>query len=186
MFDVKGVLLSDDLVETNFVCDLVACKGICCVKGDSGAPLEVEESETLEEIFPEVEAYMTEEGKEVIKNQGFYLNKNGKLSTPLMENGACAYLYKGGGGIHKCAIEKAHAAGKIDFRKPISCHLFPARITEYETFTAVNMQQLKICDPACKLGNALQVPTYKFLKEALTRKFGEDWYEELERLVEEG
>src|SRR5699024_7110266 len=131
MIDVKGVLLSDDLVETNFVCDLEACKGICCVKGDSGAPLEMEESEILEEIYPEVAPYMTEEGKEVVKNQGYYLNENGKLSTPLMQNGACAYVYQDERGIHKCSIEKAHSEGKTNFKKPISCHLFPARVKEY-------------------------------------------------------
>lgn len=183
MIDVKGVLLSDDLVETKFLCDLKACKGICCVKGDSGAPLEVEECEILEEIYPEVEPYLTEEGKKAIKNQGYFLTEENKHSTPLLENGACAYLYKDSNGIHKCGIEKAYSEGKIDFKKPISCHLFPARIKEYETFTAVNMQQLKICDAACALGNQLQVPTYKFLKEALTRKFGEDWYQELEDLM---
>jgi|SRR5699024_1590255 len=185
MIDVRGVLISDDLVETNFVCDLESCKGICCVKGDSGAPLETEECEMLEEAYPEVAPYMTEEGKEVIKKEGYFLDENGKLSTPLMKNGACAYLYQDGSGIHKCAIEKAHSEGKINFKKPVSCHLFPARVKEYDSFTAVNMQQLKICDPACELGHLLKVPTYKFLKDALIRKFGEDWYQELELLVEE-
>lgn len=184
MIDVKGVLLSDDLIETHFVCDLESCKGICCVKGDSGAPLEKEEGEILKEVYPKVAPYMTEEGKEVIKKEGYFLYENAKLSTPLMKNGACAYVYQDKSGMHKCAIEKAYREGKINFKKPISCHLFPARVKEYESFTAVNMQQLKICDPACTLGNLLQVPTYKFLKDALTRKFGEDWYEELESLVE--
>lgn len=185
MINIKDVLVSDDLAETNFVCDLEACKGICCVKGDSGAPLEKEESEMLEKIYPEVAPYMTEEGKQVVIKQGCFLNENGKLSTPLMKNGACAYVFRDERGIYKCSIEKAHSEGKIDFKKPISCHLFPARVKEYESFTAVNMQQLKICDPACQLGNQLKVPTYKFLKESLTRKFGADWYAELERLVEE-
>ncbi len=184
MISVKDVLVSDDLTEKNFLCDLKSCKGICCVKGDSGAPLEKEEAEILKEIYPKVAPYMTEEGKEVVKKQGYFFNKNDKLSTPLMKNKACAYVFQDEKGIYKCAIEKANRAGKIDFKKPISCHLFPARIKEYETFTAVNMQQLKICDSACKLGNQLKIPTYKFLKEALIRKFGEDWYEEFENLVE--
>ncbi len=181
MHQIKETLISDDLLQEYFVCDLNSCKGACCVEGDSGAPLLAEEKQILEDVYPLVEAYLTEEGKAEIQKQGKYVvDKDGDLVTPLLVNGTCVYATKDANNTLKCGIEQAYNEGKIDFKKPISCHLFPVRIKEYKTFTAVNVQLLDICSCACSLGKKLKVPVYQFLKEPLIRKFGEDWYQALE------
>lgn len=181
MHQIKETLISDDLLQEYFVCDLNSCKGACCVEGDSGAPLLAEEKQILEEVYPLVEKYLTDEGKSEIQKQGKYvIDKDGDLVTPLMANGTCVYATKDANNVLKCGIEQAFSEGKIDFKKPISCHLFPVRIKEYKTFTAVNVQLLDICSCACSLGKKLKVPVYQFLKEPLIRKFGADWYQALE------
>ena len=114
----------------------------------------------------------------------FVIDSDGDYTTPLVNNGQCAYVYFDEKGVTKCAIEKAHLEGKISFRKPISCHLFPVRLKEYRTFTAVNLQWLEICDAACELGEKLKVPVYQFLREPLIRKFGEEWYSALESVAQ--
>lgn len=185
MIEIKETLISDELLDRKFVCDLSACKGACCVEGDSGAPLSEEECGILEEIHDQVLPYMTEKGKEVVAEVGnFVIDTDGDPTTPLIENRQCAYVFYDKGGVVKCAIEKAYQEGKIDFRKPISCHLFPVRLKEYKTFTAVNLQWLEICDAACDLGQKLKVPVYQFLKEPLIRRFGEGWYKELESIAQ--
>ncbi|MEY5041816.1 MAG: hypothetical protein RLZZ414_1369, partial [Bacteroidota bacterium] len=168
MHQIKETLISDDLLQEYFVCDLNSCKGACCVEGDSGAPLLAEEKQILEDVYPLVEAYLTEEGKAEIQKQGKYVvDKDGDLVTPLLVNGTCVYATKDANNTLKCGIEQAYNEGKIDFKKPISCHLFPVRIKEYKTFTAVNVQLLDICSCACSLGKKLKVPVYQFLKEPL-------------------
>lgn len=186
MILVGNAVLSQDIKENFFVCDLLACKGACCVEGDAGAPLEEEETKILKEIYPQVKPYLSEEGKKVIESQGTWVyDKDGDKVTPTIgDNKECAYAIYDQKGILKCGIEQAYLDGKVSFKKPISCHLYPIRITKYDQFDAVNYDRWEICDPACNLGQSLQVPLYRFLKDALIRKYGEAWYEQLLEEIE--
>ncbi len=186
MILVGNVVLSDDIKENFFVCDLEACKGACCVEGDAGAPLEDEETKILEEIYPLVKDYITEEGRKVIEAQGTWvIDKDGDKGTPTLgDNRECAYALYDERGILKCGIEQAYLDGKISWKKPISCHLYPIRVTKYDQYDALNYDRWHICDPACQLGKSLQVPLYAFLKDALVRKYGEAWYAELVEDIE--
>ncbi|MCC5927605.1 MAG: DUF3109 family protein [Cyclobacteriaceae bacterium] len=180
MIIVDRAILSDDIAENFFVCNLEKCKGACCVEGDLGAPLEDEELETMEEIYDEVKPYMREEGIAAVEAQGKYvLDEDGDYSTTTVNGKECAYAIYDERGILKCAIEQAYNAGKIGFKKPISCHLYPIRITKYDKYDAVNYDRWSICSPACALGTQLNVPLYIFLKEALLRKYGQQWYNNL-------
>lgn len=183
MIELDKTLLSDDIKEKFFVCDLEKCKGACCVEGDLGAPLEKEELSILENIYDEVKPYLSEEGVKEIEQQGIYiLDEEGDYSTPTIRGKECAYaIYSDG--ILKCGIEQACIDGKITYKKPISCHLYPIRITKYEEFEALNYDKWSICSPACDLGAKLSVPVFKFLKEPLVRKYGEDWYKDLELAI---
>jgi hypothetical protein len=168
-----------DIFEKHFVCDLSVCKGACCVEGDSGAPLLKEEEKILDEVYEKIKPYMRKEGIIEIENRGVAVyDRDGDLTTPLVNNNECAFVTFEDG-INKCAIEKAFLDEEIDFKKPISCHLFPIRIKEYHDFDALNYEEIKICKPACECGSKLQVPVYAFLKEPLIRKYGEAWYNEL-------
>jgi len=186
MILVGDVVLSDDIKENFFVCDLEACKGACCVEGDSGAPLEDEETKILEDIYPLVKDYITAEGRAVIEAQGTWvIDADGDKVTPTLgANRECAYALYDERGILKCGIEQAYLAGKTSWKKPISCHLYPIRVTKYDQYDALNYNRWHICDPACQLGKSLQVPLYAFLKEALVRKYGEAWYAELVEDIE--
>lgn len=186
MIAIDKTLVSDDLLERKFVCDLAACKGECCVAGDSGAPLEPEEEAILTSILPEVIPYMNKEGIKEIKKSGVALiDSDGDLVTPLVDGVKhCAFVIFEDS-IAKCAIEKAYYEGKIKFKKPVSCHLYPVRITKYKEFDAVNYQEWDVCKPACSCGEKLDVPVYKFLKEPLVRKYGKAWYKQLELVAEE-
>ena len=186
MLEIGKAIVSLDVIEEHFLCDLVKCKGACCVEGESGAPLTQEEAVILEEIYPIVEPYMTPEGKAVVGHQGSsMIDSDGDLVTPLVNSRECAFTYKDERGIVKCAVEKAFLEGKTSFRKPVSCHLFPVRITEYKRFDAVNYQQLKVCKPGRECGRGQKLPLYQFLKEPLIRKYGEEWYEQLSYAAEE-
>lgn len=186
MIAVGKTLVSNDVIDEKFVCDLQKCKGACCVEGVSGAPLTKEETKILEDIYDKVKPYLTDRGLSAIKKYGLHLtDDDGDLVTPLV-NGKeeCAYtIFENGMAL--CGIEKAWKDGVVDFRKPVSCHLYPIRITEHKNYDAVNYSEWDLCAPACKLGKKLKVPVYKFLKEALIRKYGNDWYTELEKVVEE-
>lgn len=185
MIKVGEVLVSDDLKTVEFVCHLEKCKGACCVEGDLGAPLEEDELPVMHEIQKAVAPYLTDAGRKAIEGQGPYiLDEDGDYSTPTIEGKECAYAHYDEKGILKCGIEQAHLDGKISFRKPISCHLYPIRITKKEGFEAVNYHKWNICSDACKLGSALGVPLYKFLKDPLIRKYGEDWYTTLLTQIE--
>jgi hypothetical protein len=181
MLAIDNTLISEDIIEKQFVCDLNACKGACCVKGDYGAPLEKDELQILDKIYDEVKPYLREEGIKAIEKQGKYLLYETKeWVTPLAKGKACAYVYFENE-TAKCAIEKAYYDGKIDFKKPISCHLYPIRISKQKNgFEALNYDRWSVCKAACKLGDSLKVPVFKFLKESLTRKYGEEWYKQLE------
>lgn len=186
MFQIGKTIVSDELIEKDFVCNLSACQGACCIDGDAGAPVEKDEVQILEEIYEQVKPFLRKEGIEAIEVQGTsIISEWGELETPLIEGKDCAYVTFTESGIASCGIEDAYNAGVIDFKKPISCHLYPARVKEYSSFSAINYHKWDICDAACTLGKELQVPVYKFLKEALIRKYGEAWYAELELVAKE-
>lgn len=185
MFQLGKTIVSENIIDTDFVCNLSACKGACCVDGDAGAPLEKEETEILDNIYSKVKPFLRQEGIDVIEKQGTWVtNESGELETPLINNADCAYVIFDEKNTALCAIEEAYNQGEIDWKKPVSCHLYPIRVKDYSEFSAVNYNKWEICDDACSLGKELQVPVYKFVKQALVRKFGEDWYEELEKVAE--
>lgn len=182
MFQLGKTIVSEELISQDFVCNLASCKGACCVEGDAGAPVEPEEREILDRIYPEVKPYLREKGIKAIEAQGTYITtENNEIETPLIDGGDCAYVTFDDKGTALCGIEEAYNAGKIEFKKPVSCHLYPVRVQEYSEFSAVNYHSWQICDDACSLGKELQVPVYKFTKDALIRKFGQAWYAELEK-----
>jgi hypothetical protein len=182
MIVIEDKIISDDVVEKHFICNLDACKGACCWEGDMGAPLEDEELPLLQDLYEDIKPFLAQEGIKAIEAQGVYtFNEAEKIYvTPLIENEACAYLVIEANGVAKCGIEKAYEAGAIAFKKPISCHLYPIRITEYADFSAVNYDKWDICSAACSLGKKHQMPVYQFVKDALIRKYGEEFYEALD------
>lgn len=185
MLEIGRTIVSRDIFEEYFLCDLEKCRGACCVEGDSGAPLTPEEAGYIERDYPEFMSFLPEKHREEIERSGFsVIDNDGDLVTPLVGQKQCAYSFYDDRGILKCAIEKAYHEGKTQFRKPVSCHLFPIRITEYKRFDAVNYQQLEICKPGVLCGKSAKLPLYKFLKEPLIRKYGEEWYQDLEAAVD--
>lgn len=185
MIAIKDKLVSRDLVEKEFVCNLKKCKGMCCVLGDEGATVEEDEAKIMEEIYEKVKPYLTEKGiSEIEANGKVVKDKKGIWATPLVEGKECAYVAFDDQGVALCGIEMAHRDGKIDFKKPVSCHLYPVRVKRYEMYEAVNYEKWDICSPACSLGKELGVPVYQFLKEPLIRKYGEEFYEELDRTAQ--
>ncbi len=184
MIQQGNTLISEEIFENEFVCNLNACKGVCCVDGDSGAPLENDEIRILDSIFEQVKPHLRKEGVSAIEDQGTYVEgEDGGWETPLVNGNECAYVVFSENGIAKCGIEEAYTNGAISWRKPISCHLYPVRIKEYTEFTAVNYHKWPICDSACSLGKELNTPIYKFVKKALIRKFGKKWYNDLEKIA---
>lgn len=184
MFQIGKTIVSEEIIEKDFMCNLSACKGACCIDGDAGAPLDKEEAEILKDIYPKVKPFLRKEGIKAIEEQGVYTTSEfGDLETPLINGADCAYVIFDKKNVALCAIEEAYNQGEISWKKPVSCHLYPIRIKEYSEFSAVNYDKWDICDAACTLGKELQIPVYKFVKEALIRKFGADWYAELETVV---
>lgn len=185
MFQIGKTIVSEDLIQEDFACNLSACKGECCIAGEAGAPLEKEEADILKDIFPKVKPFLRPEGIAAIEKQGTHVkNDFGELETPLVNGAECAYVHFSDNGTALCGIEAAYRAGKIDWKKPISCELYPVRVQKYASFSAVNYHRWPICDDACTLGKELQTPVYKFTKEALIKKFGADWYAEMEKIAE--
>lgn len=186
---IQDKIVSTDLLESKFACNLNACKGACCWEGDFGAPLEKAELSTIEELYPRFKEFLSAEGVEKIEKEGFYefIDETQEYATTLMENGACAYLTYNNDGSAYCGIEKAYNAGAIDYRKPISCHLYPIRISANEklAFEALNYDVWDICSAACEKGEEQQIPVYKFAKDALIRKYGEDFYQELDEIAKD-
>jgi len=189
MIQIGDVIVSLDIFEKKFSCDLALCKGICCIEGDYGAPLEEGEIRQIEENYGHIKPYMTEGGREAVKSQGFAVRDcDGEWVTPLVNDRECAYAIDEKGCCW-CAIEKAWSEKKSAFRKPVSCHLYPIRATRYPAFEALNYHKWKICSCARAKGYEQNIPLYRFLKEALVRRYGEEWYAELEyaaRELEEG
>lgn len=185
MFQLHKTIVSEEILEKEFVCNLSACKGACCVDGDAGAPLEALEVEKLKEIYPLVKPLLRKEGIKAVEEQGTsVVGFDNEPETPLINGKDCAYVIFDNK-TALCGIEQAYNQGLIDWKKPVSCHLYPVRIKEYVEFSAVNYHKWHICDAACSLGKELEVPVYKFLKEALIRKFGAPWYEDLEKVAQE-
>lgn len=186
MIEIDNTLISEEILENDFVCNLDACKGACCVEGDAGAPVEDDEVEILERIYHKVAPYLSEQGRKAIEAQGTAVRgSDGEWETPLINGGECAYVVRDENGIVLCGIEQAYREGKIDWKKPISCHLYPIRITEYSNFSAINYHEWDICSDACTLGKELGVKVYQFLKKPLIRKYGEEFYQTLSEAAEE-
>lgn len=180
MIQIDDTIIALDIIEENFLCDLSSCKGECCVEGDSGAPLENDEVKKLEEILPSVWNDISDQAKEIIEKQGVaYKDSDGEMVTSIVNGKDCVFTYYDEKGICKCVIEKAYKEGKIDFYKPISCHLYPIRLQRYKNFTAVNYHRWSVCKAAVALGDLKGLKIYQFLKEPLIRRFGELWYNEL-------
>jgi len=185
MIAIDNVLLSDEIVEEHFVCDLTKCKGGCCVDGDCGAPLTKEETKILARIYPKIKSSLVPDYIAEIEKQGTHTTDNQYgYVTPTVNGGICVYGYTDETGTVKCGIEKAWKDGKTDFRKPISCHLFPIRIISHDGYEAVNYEpRPTLCKPACKLGKQLKVPVYVFLKDAIIRKYGDEFYDALDAVA---
>ena len=186
VLQIDDTIISFDLFEERFVCDLVACKGACCIEGDAGAPLEPGEIEKIREILPLIWDDLTETSKETITKQGVsYIDEENEPVTSIVNGRECVFTYTDDAGVCRCAIEKAYREGKTDFPKPVSCHLYPVRVQKYNDFQAVNYHKWSICSCAVDLGRKLKVPVYQFLKEPLVRRFGMLWYEQLELAARE-
>ena len=180
MLQIKDTLVSLDLAKQYFCCDLDTCLGECCIEGDAGAPITQEEYDKIKEILPVIWDDLLPQAQAEIEANGVgYVDEEGDLVTSIVEGKNCVFTCYAPGGMCQCAIEKAYRAGKIDFYKPSSCHLYPVRLKEYPTFTAVNYHRWKICKCAELLGRKNGLRVYQFLKEPLTRRFGKEWYDEL-------
>ena len=184
MIAIDNILISDEIVQEQFVCDLNKCKGGCCVDGDAGAPLNKDELEKINDVYDAVLPYLAEENKKELERQGKYVyDKEFGWVTPTIQSKVCVYGITDKMGIVKCGIEQAFNDGKVQWKKPISCHLFPIRIKQSRNKQTdyINYEPREdLCSAACTLGQKLKVPVYVFLKDALTRKYGEAFYETLE------
>lgn len=180
MLQIKNTLVSLDLIERFFECDLEKCLGECCVDGDAGAPLLPEEDEIIKDHLDEILPLLSPAAQRVIKEEGTsYIDPDGDLVTQIVEGRDCVYTTYAPGGLCLCALEKGYREGKLPQMKPISCHLYPVRVKQYEGFTAVNCHKWKICRCAEVKGRSRGIRAFEFLKEPLTRRFGKEWYEEL-------
>ncbi len=178
-------MLSDLIVEEHFLCDLEKCKGGCCEDGDAGAPITKEEMKIIDQVYDIIKPYLTSEGLAVMEKSGKY-EYEGEFGwvTPTIGGKMCTYGFKDASGVIKCAFEQAYYDGKIAWKKPISCHLYPIKISQTKTDELLNYEPRNpLCSPACALGKKLKVPVYVFLKDALIRKYGEDFYEILDQIA---
>jgi hypothetical protein len=186
MIQIQDTIISLDVLEEYFLCDLSVCKGICCVEGESGAPVEEAEISQLEKALPVIWDDLSPKAQKVIDEQGVvYLDEDGEFVTSIVAGEDCVFTCYDENGYCKCAIEKAFREGKIDFYKPVSCHLYPVRVARYKGFRAVNYHRWSVCQAARTLGKKNNLKVYQFLKEPLIRKFGEEWYKQLENVDRE-
>ena len=187
MIAIENILVSDEVVESQFVCDLSKCKGGCCEDGDAGAPLTKKELTELNNAYDAAKPYMTKEGVAVTEKQGRYeYDREFGWVTPTIQGKMCAYGYRDKKGVIMCAFEQAYNDGKTTWKKPVSCHLYPIKIKKSKEYEMLNYEPREsLCSPACALGEKLKVPTYVFLKDALIRKYGEDFYHLLEKAAEQ-
>lgn len=187
MILIDDILVSEDIVKSQFACQLTACKGACCIEGDFGAPLSSNELLIISDLLKEIKPYLSKESKEKINQDSFYtVNEEDQAETGLMDDGSCVFMGRDKLGITFCGIEKAYNDGAIDFKKPISCHLYPIRVTENKKtgFEALNYDQWDICNSACANGAKKNIKIFEFVKDALVRKYGKDFYEELKSAAE--
>ena len=186
MLQIDDKLVSLDLIEHFFACDLTHCKGACCIEGDAGAPLEKAEFDLLQQILPAIWENLSPASQAVIRKQGVgYIDEAGDIVTSIVDGKDCVFTCYDANGICRCAIEQAFSERRIHFFKPVSCHLYPVRLTRYKTYTAVNYHRWKICRSAEALGKSRQIPVYRFLREPLIRAFGNAWYEQLDLCAKE-
>ena len=186
LLEIQDKVVSIDLFEKKFVCDLTACKGACCIEGDAGAPLTFEEVSIMEDDLEKIKPFMRPEGIAAVEETGvFYMDWDNEPVSTLVNEKECAFVTFDDKGTALCAIEQAHKAGKTEFKKPISCHLYPIRVKKYNEFTALNYNEWNICKSACDCGDKLDVKVYKFLKEPIVRAFGEEFFTELETVDKE-
>ncbi|MDE6161907.1 MAG: DUF3109 family protein [Muribaculaceae bacterium] len=186
MLEIQNTIVSLDLIERFFCCDLEACLGQCCIDGDAGAPITEQERELLEKVLPEIWADLAPAAQRVIEEQGVsYVDEEGDLVTSIVDGRNCVFTCYAPGGMCLCAIEKAYREGRVEWRKPASCALYPVRLTEYPDFTAVNLHRWKICRCAEVLGRKKGLRAYQFLEGPLTEHFGAEWYAELAATCEE-
>lgn len=180
MFQIQDTLVSLDLAEEFFCCDLSKCLGACCIEGDAGAPVTPAEVEKIKESLPAIEADMLPRAMEEVRRNGVaYTDEEGDLVTTLLDGRNCAFTCYGPGGVCLCALEKARREGRTSWLKPASCALYPLRLTEYPSFTAVNYHRWNICRDAVANGRRLGIRLYQFLEQPLTERFGAEWYAEL-------
>jgi hypothetical protein len=184
MVRIDDKIISLDLFQKHFLCDLPKCLGSCCVEGESGAPLEDNETAVLDEVYPAIKHLISAEAVEIIDRNGTWeTDADGDKVTPIIHGRECVYTYFDGDGVCKCAIEAAHDEGLLDFKKPVSCHLYPIRIDKYKNHEAVNYHVWPVCNPARELGKQIGMPVFRFLKEPIIRKYGELFYTEMEEVA---
>ena len=186
MVEIEDKIISNELFEKKFVCDLQKCKGGCCVEGDSGAPLKSKEIKEIAKNLSIIKSEMSTKGLNAIKNNDFhYVDSDGDKVTKLVDGKECVFVVFDKNNIAKCSIESAFRKNKINFNKPISCHLYPVRVKKYDSFTAINVDSWHVCKPACECGTELNVPVFKFLKDAIVRSWGLDFYHHLDSVYNE-
>jgi len=185
MIIIDNTIVTDEFLNAEFACNLACCKGQCCVDGDAGAPLEPDEAGIIENEIETIKPYMRPEGIATVEGNGvFDYDEWGNLVTPLVNDAECAFVYFHENGTALCAIEKAFLEGKTPFRKPISCHLYPVRLIEKDGFVYITYHEWSVCVPAKRKGQRDGTKLYKYLKEPLIRKFGEEWYDKLIAKIE--
>jgi hypothetical protein len=186
MIIIENTLVSEDVLEKNFICDIEKCKGACCIEGDAGAPLNQDELLIIESQFENIKPYLSKAAFQDIERRGFYeKDKDGDIVTTCQPDGLCNFATINKQGILACGMEQAFIEGKTSYKKPISCHLYPIRISQVGQYEALNYHRWDICKAACTLGEKHKTPVYTFLKDALIRKFGEDWYNTLDEIAED-
>ena len=186
MVEIEDKIISDELFEKKFVCDLQKCKGGCCVEGDSGAPLKSKEIKEIAKNLSIIKSEMSTKGLNAIKNNDFhYVDSDGDKVTKLVDGEECVFVVFDKNNIAKCSIESAFRKNKINFNKPISCHLYPVRVKKYDSFTAINVDSWHVCKPACECGSELNVPVFKFLKDAIVRYWDLDFFYHLDSVYNE-
>ena len=186
MLQIQNVVVSFDLLKEKFLCDLGACHGACCIEGDAGAPLELDEVAQIEDVLPHIWDTLAPRAREVIERQGVaYNDPEGELVTSIVDGKDCVFTFYDDLGGCYCATERAFREGKSKFLKPVSCHLYPARVSDFGPYKAVNYHRWDVCRAAVLRGQQHDLPVYRFLREPLIRRFGADWYAELETAVAE-
>ena len=186
LVEIDGVLVSQDIFEEYFCCDLNACKGACCVEGEAGAPVKDEEVSSILQKIPKIRKYLSKDSIEVLEKEGAAIKDlDGEWVTPTIRGKECIYAFYDKKGILKCSFEQEWSGEKTDFKKPVSCHLYPIREVKLFDSVALNYHQWEICSSACDFGKRNKIPLYEFLKESLVRRFGVDWYNALSEIAEQ-